>query len=132
MNVKNMLRTVFIVPALILFAFIIAGCSTTKYTGRTQVMWVDENEKLKCGVRAWAEIRKREKESQNEQYKQAINRVGGNLAKVIKTSGYRWEFLVFDNARPNAFCLPGYKLGIYAGLFKYIRNNAELASKIYS
>jgi predicted Zn-dependent protease len=42
---------------------------------------------------------------------------------------YKWEFFVIDNNKEaNAFCLPGGKVFVYTGLFKYIANDAELAA----
>ena len=38
------------------------------------------------------------------------------------------QFTLFDNAEPNAFALPGGKVGVYTGLFKVAKNDAQLAA----
>ncbi|MCX6985774.1 MAG: M48 family metallopeptidase [Lentisphaerae bacterium] len=68
--------------------------------------------------------------SDNPEYNIALKRVGANLAKAANKPDYKWEFLVFENTEPNAFCLPGGKVGVYSGLFQYTSNDAELSSVV--
>ncbi len=42
--------------------------------------------------------------------------------------GLNWEVTVFDKDIANAFALPGGKMGVYAGLFRYARNDSQLAA----
>ena len=58
----------------------------------------------------------------------AVNRVGINISKVIGKKKYNWKFLVVKSTEANAYCLPGGKVVIYSELFKYIKNDAELAT----
>jgi predicted Zn-dependent protease len=44
--------------------------------------------------------------------------------------GAKWEFVVFDSKEANAFCLPGGKVGVYAGLLPITRDDAGLATVI--
>lgn len=41
-----------------------------------------------------------------------------------------WEVVVFDNATPNAFALPGGKIGVHTGLLRVADNEAQLAAVI--
>lgn len=41
-----------------------------------------------------------------------------------------WEVAVFDNATPNAFALPGGKIGVHSGLLRVAENEAQLAAVI--
>jgi len=41
-----------------------------------------------------------------------------------------WEVAVFDNATPNAFALPGGKIGVHSGLLRLAQNQAQLATVI--
>jgi predicted Zn-dependent protease len=38
-----------------------------------------------------------------------------------------WEIAVFENATPNAFALPGGKIGVHSGLLELAENQAQLA-----
>lgn len=41
-----------------------------------------------------------------------------------------WEIAVFENATPNAFALPGGKIGVHSGLLSLAENQAQLATVI--
>lgn len=41
-----------------------------------------------------------------------------------------WEVVVFDNATPNAFALPGGKIGVHTGLLRVAENTSQLATVI--
>lgn len=41
-----------------------------------------------------------------------------------------WEVAVFENATPNAFALPGGKIGVHSGLLQLAENQAQLATVI--
>jgi len=41
-----------------------------------------------------------------------------------------WEVAVFENATPNAFALPGGKIGVHSGLLEIAENQAQLATVI--
>lgn len=43
---------------------------------------------------------------------------------------YSWEVYVFADSTPNAFALPGGKIGLFDGIFKYTKNEAGLAAII--
>ena len=40
----------------------------------------------------------------------------------------QWEFVVFDSKEANAFCLPGGKVGVYAGILPITKTEAGLAT----
>src|SRR3546814_19749478 len=44
--------------------------------------------------------------------------------------GTAWDTAVFVNDEPNAFALPGGKVGVYTGIFKVARNQDQLAAVI--
>jgi predicted Zn-dependent protease len=42
--------------------------------------------------------------------------------------GAKWEFVVFESAEANAFCLPGGKVGIFTGILPVTKTEAGLAT----
>ncbi len=44
--------------------------------------------------------------------------------------GAEWEFVVFEDKTPNAFALPGGKVGVHTGLFQVTQNEAGLAAVV--
>ncbi len=55
-------------------------------------------------------------------------RVASRLTRIVSVPNAQWEFVLFDDATPNAFALPGGKVGIHTGMFKVVENEAQLAA----
>jgi len=115
-----------IISAILALLFI--GCTKAPITGRNQLIMIDEAQEMQLGLQSAKEILAKEKLSQDPQKNAMVRRVGQRIAKVTGKN-YKWEFFVIDNDKEaNAFCLPGGKVFVYSGLFKYISNDAELAA----
>jgi metalloendopeptidase OMA1, mitochondrial len=108
----------------------IAGCATVPITGRTQFLAIPESTELEQGEQAWRELCAKTPASNNSKHIAALQRVGKNIAAVSGRKDYQWEFKVFATKEPNAFCLPGGKVGATTGLFNYTANDAELATVV--
>ncbi|QSH40453.1 M48 family metallopeptidase [Lentisphaerota bacterium ZTH] len=122
------------VAVFILFAcfscIYIGGCRSVPYSGRSQMLFTSESQEEKLGKQAWQQILSKERIEKDPQYEASLLRVGKKLATAVNMPKYKWEFKVFDSNTPNAFCLPGGKVGVYRGLFKYVDNDAELATVV--
>ena len=58
-----------------------------------------------------------------------VKKVGQRIANIAGQKNFKWEFHLIDNDKQaNAFCLPGGKVFVYTGLFKYIASEDELAA----
>ena len=121
----RILRVLLIVAFSMVF---LSACRSVPYTGRSQLLFTSEQEEVDLGRQAWREIMRKERITSNKTYKDAVVRVGTNIAKAAKKNDYKWEFRTFESQQANAFCLPGGKIAVYTGLFKYIANDAELAT----
>ena len=66
--------------------------------------------------------------STNPTYNSQVKSVGAKLAKVMPVANAQWEFVVFEDATPNAFALPGGKVGVNTGIFQITQNEAGLAA----
>ena len=61
----------------------------------------------------------------------SVRKVGSRIASVSGRQDFQWRYHVIKNAKQaNAFVLPGGKVFVYTGLFKYAANEAELAAVI--
>ena len=59
----------------------------------------------------------------------AVRNVGSRIASVSGRPDFQWKYhLVYNPKQANAFVLPGGKVFVYTGLFKYAANKAELAA----
>jgi predicted Zn-dependent protease len=81
------------------------------------------------GYQAFADIQRHSRPAQDPALQARVREVGERIAKAADRPDYHWEFVVFqDDKMANAFCLPGGKVGIYTGLFKYIPSDDDLAT----
>jgi predicted Zn-dependent protease len=58
-------------------------------------------------------------------------RLAGTGERIVAASGARrsdWQFVVLDGPSPNAFALPGGKVGVFAGMLRVAASEAQLAT----
>ena len=61
----------------------------------------------------------------------AVRNVGSRIARVSGRPDFKWRYHLVNNSKQaNAFVLPGGKVFVYTGLFKYAANEAELAAVV--
>ncbi|MGH8046192.1 MAG: M48 family metallopeptidase [Chthoniobacterales bacterium] len=107
----------------------LTGCSTVQETGRMQLMMSDSSDTARESALAFQKLKKEKKISYNSADNAAVKRVGGRLAAVIAPrKNVKWEFVVFEDSEPNAFALPGGKVGVNTGLFNLATSDATLAA----
>jgi len=112
-----------------ILALLFIGCTKAPITGRSQFIMVDQAQEIQLGLQSEKEILSKQRVSRDPQKNAMVRRVGRRIANVTGQKNYKWEFFVIDNNKEaNAFCLPGGKVFVYTGLFKYIANDAELAA----
>jgi predicted Zn-dependent protease len=115
----------------IVAAVMIAGCQTSAL-GRRQLKLMSEAEMSQLGTSAFVEISKQTPPSRdalkNAKVACVANAITASLAGV--DSRTRWEVRVFADDTPNAFALPGGKIGVNTGLLKVARTQDQLAAVI--
>jgi metalloendopeptidase OMA1, mitochondrial len=112
-------------------AWLSSGCATAPYTGRQQLLMVSQEKEISLGYQAFEQVKRRYPPARDPRLHAQVQRVGARLAKAADRPDFRWEFVVLEAPNTaNAFCLPGGKVGIYTGLFKYIHSDADLATVI--
>lgn len=120
-------RLRFVLAALLAAA--LAACSTVPETGRSQIMLVDSGQAAQLGAQQFEQLKKKEPISHDPKLNEMVTEVGRKIAQVVDIPNAKWEFVVFDKPdTPNAFALPGGKVGVYSGLFKVVQNKAQLAA----
>jgi predicted Zn-dependent protease len=65
----------------------------------------------------------------NPRIQSAVRSFAEPLFRVSKRS-FRWEITVLDDNSPNAWSLPGGKLGLNKGMLRYVASESELAAVI--
>jgi predicted Zn-dependent protease len=115
---------------MVLFCVALSACATTPYTERRQLMITSQGQENTLGYQAFSQIRQQYKPSQDPQANELVNKVGRRIAEAASRPDFHWEFVVFQDDTPNAFCLPGGKVGIFSGILKYTKDEAGLATVI--
>jgi predicted Zn-dependent protease len=110
-------------------ALLLISCTKAPITGRSQFIMVDEAQEMQLGLQSAKKILSTKKLSKDPVKNAMTKRVGQRIANITGQKNYKWEFFVIDNDKEaNAFCLPGGKVFVYTGLFKYVASDDELAS----
>ncbi len=113
-------------------ASLLAGCATTTSpTGRRQyVGGVSQSQLDQMGAQAFAEAKAKEKidtdPKQNAYVRCVVDALVARLPAQWRST--RWETALFVDPEPNAFALPGGKVGVNTGIFTVARNQDELAA----
>jgi predicted Zn-dependent protease len=111
---------------------VLVAC-TVSPTGRSQFILPNftDSEVSKMGISAYDDLKKKQPLSKDAHTNAYVTCV----AKAILTSlpgdeGEGWEINVFQDDTPNAFALPGKKIGVHSGILKVAANQDQLATVI--
>lgn len=82
------------------------------------------------GATAFKDLKKEKKLSQNKKMIKQTQCVARRIIAALDSNdSYRdWEVQVFVDETPNAFALPGKKIGVHEGIFKVAKTSDQLAA----
>lgn len=107
-------------------ACLLNACVTSP-TGRSQLVFMPDAQINQMGLQAFDNLKKEKPISHNSQYNQIASCIAG---AITQQTGGNWEVVVFEDATPNAFALPGNKIGIHTGMITLVDNQDQLAAVI--
>lgn len=122
-----------IVLGVVLAATVAACATTTSPTGRTQYVGGVSQEQLnQLGAQAFSEMKSTQPQTRSTQYRSYVSCVVSAVVRELPAAQQQtgWDVVVFESDEPNAFALPGGKVGVYTGIFKVARNQEQLAAVI--
>lgn len=110
---------------------LVSACSTTM-TGRRQLTLINDDKMDALGIAAFASLKKEGKLSQDRELNKYVGCVVATIVAVVPDQhgpdDGRWEVLVFDDNTPNAFALPGGKIGVHTGMLDIATTPGQLAA----
>ena len=116
-------------PAATLIVIALTGCATSP-TGRDQLVMFSPAAMTEMGAAAFEEI-KTETPIAGAYLNRYVGCVTDAIVAVLPDGGSQdWEVKVFDEDAPNAFALPGKKIGVYKGLLDVTETQDQLAAVI--
>ena len=116
------------VAALAAATLLLSGCATSEETGRSRLSLLPVGQEMALGIQSFNELKKTTPISKDAKATAMVQRVGKRIADAVQMQGAQWEFVLFESKEPNAFCLPGGKVGVYTGLLPIARDDAGLAA----
>ena len=109
-------------------AVLLAGCSTNSTLDRRQLMLVSQDQLAGMSEQTWQDAKSSQTISQDPTYTAAVERVMARLAAADTRTSANFEIAVFEDDNPNAWVLPGGKVGVNTGMFKVARTDGQLAA----
>ncbi len=114
-------------------ALAVSGCATTTSpTGRTQYVGAVSQQQLnQLGTQAFAQMKAQKPQTRDSRQRAYVQCVVNAVVRELPANWQGgWESAVFADKEPNAFALPGGKVGVYTGIFNVARNQDQLAGVI--
>jgi len=116
-------------------ALLLAGCSEAP-TGRSRLALVPEGMLAQMGEQSFAEMRRRRPAVTGTPANALVQCVTREVAAAAGavypgvTLPDAWEVVLFEDPSPNAFALPGGRIGVHTGLLRVAESPAQLAAVI--
>ena len=115
----------------LLLIVLLVGCNTVPGTGRTQLSLVGNTEVAGMAAGEFAKMKKLPNDPRLAQ----LRRVGLSIVAVARKDdkagvlppAAQWQFAVIDDKSPNAFAMPGGKIGFNTGMFAYASSDDDIA-----
>ena len=119
-----------LLPASLLLACFISlltGCDETP-TGRKQLALLPESQLAAYGARTFADMKRTQPAVTDPAINRYVHCIAASIINALPENRGDWEVLVFRNPSPNAFALPGNKIGINSGMLGVARTQDQLAA----
>ncbi|MFG6176871.1 M48 family metallopeptidase [Halomonas sp. THAF12] len=119
----------------ILLVLLLAGCEETP-SGRSQLALVPDTLMAQLGEQSFAQLRERRPAAQDPALDRRVQCVADAVVEAARRHypevemPKAWEVVVFDDASPNAFALPGGRIGVHSGLLRVAESPDQLAAVI--
>ena len=113
----------------VLIYSVLSGCATNPVTGKNQLNIIPESVEINIGESHYLPTQQKMGGLYNidRELTNYVNEVGQKIA-LVSDRVLPYEFVVINDSTPNAWALPGGKIGIHRGLLVELNNEAELAA----
>jgi len=123
---------------IIFISFIIFSCATVPITGRQQLSIIPSSQLNSMSLAQYNDFLKNHKVIKSGRQAALVKRTGRNIQKAVEKyfaeqnmsaflNDYHWEFNLVEDAKENAWCMPGGKVVVYTGILPIVKNETGLA-----
>jgi predicted Zn-dependent protease len=110
---------------------VLSGCKSAPITGRSQFIMVSESEVASSAATEFAKMAKLPKDPHLAKIKEIGLKIVAAARKEDKSGvlppAEKWEFAIINDKTPNAFAMPGGKIGFNLGMFPYSPTDDDIA-----
>jgi predicted Zn-dependent protease len=108
----------------------LASCATAP-SGRSQLLLVSDSQMTQLGATSFEQLKRSDRLARDPVRLRQVQCVVRAVTAVMpEASRVAWEAQLFEDPNPNAFALPGGKVGVNTGMFNVARNQDQLAGVI--
>ncbi|WP_144394946.1 M48 family metallopeptidase [Pleionea sediminis] len=109
----------------------ILSCAVSP-TGQKQLLLFSGDQMSQMGITAYSQMKEQQKVVSNKRTLEYVRCVTNRLLQHLPSElkGQTWEVNVFQDDSPNAFALPGGKIGVHTGMLDTANSPAMLAAVI--
>lgn len=115
---------------ILILALLVAAACEESPTGRKQVTLVPDAQMSAIGERTFAEMLRSQPVVTDQRVRDGVGCVAQALVDALPEPQGTWSVAVFDDPTPNAFALPGGKIGVHRGMLRVARTPDQLAAVI--
>jgi len=108
---------------------IFSGCASSP-TGRKQLLLFPESKMSELGVASFSQMVQKKPTSKDGSQNKYIRCITDDLLRAMGEQPASWKIEVFKDKNPNAFALPGKRMGIHTGMIDLSQNTDQLAAVI--
>lgn len=116
---------------LLLASLAFVGCQQVPVTGRSQLILVDEGEVASLSAAEFAKMKKLPADPRLPKLREIGLKIVAAARRDDKAGvlppASRWEFAIIDDKSPNAFAMPGGKIGFHTGMFAFAPTDDDIA-----
>ena len=105
------------------------GCDETP-TGRKQLALMPDSKLAAYGTKTFADLKRTQPVVTDPALNRYVFCITERIIEAMPENLGSWEVVVFRNPSPNAFALPGNKIGINSGMLKMAQTQDQLAAVI--
>jgi len=108
---------------------VVAACDETP-TGRKQLTLLPDRQLAAYGARTFENLKRTQPILTDPVVNRYVRCVAQSILAALPEDRGAWEVMVFKNPSPNAFALPGNKIGVNAGMLLVASTQDQLAAVI--
>ncbi len=115
---------------LILAALVLSNSCATSPSGRKQLILLPASQLDQMGATSFTQLKEQKSTTKDTKAVAYVTCITHHLLVAMGEKPESWQIEVFNDDSPNAFALPGRKMGIHTGMLKLAHNQDQIAAVI--